>query len=297
MSASINTSTGLPDIPSLPPIEIPDTAIFRASLDHHLPTLDEEAHLSPHTFTSLSPSSHRQPAGSSNDTPLSSPTRISPLTPNLRKSFSVDSFSRQSRLSPVSVMGRQHKAITAATAADDLRGPSPPWRPQGVDAPQVSCFPRNPSFPLSIRSRGASVSTIGDEDSQSIPEESDVELARDTPQSSTGARRTVLKIKDKLRPTLPPELPLSSKLHGAIPAAPAIITGSSNDSTPRPPSATVATFSHRPAPKAGPSGQWSSEDITVAGSASNNSSPCTGCALQSVSFLPLASLTPSDLTT
>jgi hypothetical protein len=292
MSASINTSTGLPNIPSLPPIEIPNTSVLRASLDHHLPPLDENPHLSPRAFSSLSPSSHRQPAGSSNDTPLSSPTNKSPHTPNLRKSFSVDSFSRHSRSYPV--VGRQHQAIPVVAAAhEQCRSPATSWQPQGVDSPRVSYLPRDPSFPLSGRSRGASVSTIGDEGSQSIPEESDVELVRDPPQSSTGTRWVGPKLKGKLRPTLPPgELPLSSKICGVNPAAPAN-TDSSSDGTPRLPSTNAAIFSHR-APKAGSPSQWSSEDFTGAGLSGDNSTDSGGYGLQPVSLVSLISLTLSD---
>jgi hypothetical protein len=288
MSASINTSTALPHIPTLPPIEIPDSSILRSSLDHHLPPLDEDAHLSPHAFTSPSRPSHRQPAGSSNDTSMSSPTHLSPTSPSLRKSFSVDSFSRQSRPPPVSSTSRQHKAFPTVTAAEEPPRALPsPWQPQGVDSPQVSCFPRDPSFPLSGRSRGASISTIGDENNQSIPEESDVEVVRDAPQLSTGPRRTGSKIKIKLRPPLPPELLPSSKLHDTIPASPESTAGV-NDATPRLPSAMAPTFSYR-APKAGPSSQLS-EDITTAGSASGSSTPCTdfGSGLQPVSLIPLS---------
>ena len=287
MSASINTSTGLPHIPSLPPIEIPDSSVLRSSLDHHLSPLDEDAHLSPHAFTSPSHLSHRQPAGSSNDTSMSPPTYVSPTSPSLRKSFSVDSFSRQSRSPPVSLISRQHKAIPTVTAVEEPpRALPPPWQPQGVDSPHVSCFPRDPSFPLSGRSRGASISTIGDENNQSIPEESDIEPVRDAPQLSTGPRRAGSKIKVKLRPSLPPELPLSSKLHDTIPVAPSS-TADVNDATPRFPSAMAATFSYR-APKAGPSSQLS-EDITTVGSASGSSTPCTdfGSGLQPVSLVPL----------
>ncbi|KAH9982388.1 hypothetical protein BGW80DRAFT_1263086 [Lactifluus volemus] len=216
---------------------------------------------------------------------MSSPTHLSPTSPSLRKSFSVDSFSRQSRPPPVSSTSRQHKAFPTVTAAEEPPRALPsPWQPQGVDSPQVSCFPRDPSFPLSGRSRGASISTIGDENNQSIPEESDVEVVRDAPQLSTGPRRTGSKIKIKLRPPLPPELLPSSKLHDTIPASPESTAGV-NDATPRLPSAMAPTFSYR-APKAGPSSQLS-EDITTAGSASGSSTPCTdfGSGLQPVTVV------------
>ncbi|KAH9984676.1 hypothetical protein BJV74DRAFT_586855 [Russula compacta] len=299
MSTSINSSTGLPDIPSLPPIEIPSTS-FRASIDHRLPPLDEDSHLSPHAFTSPPPPPHRQPAGSSNDTPLSSPTNASPLSPNLRKSFSVDSFSRHSRSSPVSVVGRKQKASPVASPVDEQRlGPVPTWQPHAVDSPHTSYLPRDPAFPLSCRSRGASVSTLDDNVGQSIPEESDGEPVRDAPQFSTGAtgvRRTGPKIKGKLRPPLPPgELPLPSKLHVANPAAPAN-TDSANDSVPWLPPITAESVSHRNS-KAGPSNRRSREDITGGGSSSNSSSSSLGgTRLQSVSLVPSTPLTPSNST-
>ena len=303
MSTSINSSTGLPNIPSLPPIEIP-SASFRTStsVDHHLPPLDEDSLLSPHAY-SFSPPPHRQPAGSSNDNSRSSPN-VSPISPNLRKSFSVDSFSRHSRSSPVSIVGRQQKATPVASPTDEQRrGPVPTWQPQAVGSPQVSYLPRDPAFPLSGRSRGASVSTVGDEPSQPILEESDGEPVRDAPQIAAGVRRTGTKNKGKLRPTLPPgELPLPSKLHGANPATPAI-TDTSNDSTPWLPMIITESVSHR-SPKAGPSRRQSNEDIMSAGSTSNSSTSgldSGGIRSQSVRFslpscLPYAILNDIKIT-
>jgi hypothetical protein len=284
MSTSINSSTALPDIPSLPPIEIPSTS-FRTSVDHHLPPLDEDSLLPPHAY-SISPPPHRQPAGSSNDNSQPSPTNASPISPNLRKSLSVDSFSRHSRLSPVSVVGRQQKATLLASPTDEQRrGPVPTWQPQAVGSPQVSYFPRDPAFPLSGRSRGASVSTVGDEASQAIQEESDGE--EPAPQISAGARRTGTKIKGKLRPTLPPgELPLPSKLHGAG-ANPATLTNTDtgNDSIPWLPMITTESVSH-PNSKAGPSRRESHEDFISAGSTSTSSTSMDsgGIRWQSVRF-------------
>jgi hypothetical protein len=129
-----------------------------------------------------------------------------------------------------------------------------------VGSPQVSYFPRDPAFPLSGRSRGASVST-GDEPSQAIPEESDGE--EPAPQISAGARRTGTKIKGKLRPTLPPgELPLPSKLHGANLHTPTN-TDTGNDSIPWLPVITTESVSH-PNSKAGPSRRKSHEDVISA---------------------------------
>jgi len=290
MSTSINSSTGLPDIPSLPPIEIPSTS-FRTSVDQHLPPLDEDSLLSPHVYSFSPP--HRQPAGSSNDNSQSSPTNASPISPNLRKSFSVDSFSRHSRSSPVSVVGRQQKATPVASPTDEQRrGPVPSWQPQAVGSPQVSYLPRDPAFPLSGRSRGASVSTVGDEPSQPTLEESDGEAVHDAPQISAGVRRSGTKIKGKLRPTLPPgELPLPSKLHGANPATPAN-TDTGNDSTPWLPVITTESASHRNS-KAGPSRRQSHEDIVSAGSTSNSSTSgleSGGIRWQSVRFSFLSTL-------
>ncbi|KAI0307727.1 ras guanine nucleotide exchange factor domain-containing protein [Multifurca ochricompacta] len=265
MSTSINSSAGLPDIPSLPPIEIPDTSTLRVSVDH-LPPPDEDSRLHPHAFNSLSPSPYRQPAGSSNDTTQSSPTNASPLSPNLRKSFSVDSFSRHSRSSPVNIISRQNKPIATSTTVST-------WQPQPVDSAQVSFLPRDPTFPLSGRSRGASISSTGDENGSSIPEEFDIEVVRDTPQSPTAAKRAVSKMKGKLRPTLPPgELPLPSKLYSANPTS--VNASESNDNALRLPPTMARTLSHRVS-KASPSSRQSHEDMTGIEYASNSSTSNT----------------------
>jgi len=183
-------------------------------------------------------------------------------------------------------VGRQQKATPLTSPTDEQRrGPVPTWQPQAVGSPQVSYFPRDPAFPLSGRSRGASVSTVGDEASQAIPEEeSDGE--EPAPQISAGARRTGTKIKGKLRPTLPPgELPLPSKLHGANPATPTN-TDTRNDSTPWLPVIITESVSHSNS-KAGPSRRESHEDIISAGSTSNSSTSSLdsgGIRWQSVRF-------------
>jgi len=290
MSTSFNSnkSTGLPNIPSFPPIEIPNTSALRSSVDH-LPPLDEDSRLSPSAFTSLSPPPYHHPVKSTDGTPQPSPTSASSLSPNLRKSFSVDSFSRPPRLSPVNASSRQRGVTTTSpTVPDEQRRSQSSWQFQALDSPQVSYVPRDPSFPLSGRSRGASVSTTGDESSPSIPEESNGDVVRDIPNSSTGAKRT--RIRGKLRPTLPPgELPLPSKLHGTNPATPAIAS-SSNDSTPRLPAATIEDLLHRKS-KAGPSNRPSRGDITGLGSTSNTTSTDFGSTiLQSVSLTLLVYL-------
>ncbi|SRR6266478_690921 len=293
MSTFINSSTALPDVPSLPPIQIPNT--FRVSVDRHLPPLDEDSHLS-HALTSLPP--HRQPTGSANDT-QPSPTNVSPLSSNLRKSFSVDSFSRHPRPPPVSVVARQQKTSPVTSPSDEQRrGALPPRQPHAVDSPHVSYQPRDPSFPLSGRSRGASISTSSDEAGQPIPEESDGEPVRDAPQTSTAARRAGSKFKGRLRPALPPgELPLPSKLHGVNPATPAN-TDSSNVHTQWLPVITPESVSSRNS-KAGPSNRPSYEDFKGSETTSTNGKlglDCGGSGLQSVSFVPLIQLTPSSST-
>lgn len=291
MSTFINSSTVLPDVPSLPPIQIPST--FRASADHHLPPLDEDSHLSPHVFTSFSPT-HRHPMGSSNDA-QTSPTNASPVSPNLRKSYSVDSFSRHPRPPPVSIVARQQKSSPVASPSDEQRRALPTRQPHTVDSLHVSYQARDPSFPLSGRSRGASLSTSGDEASQPIPEESDGEPVRDAPQTSTGARRAGPKFSGRLRPSLPPgELPLPSRLHGVNAATPANTDGS-DDHTQWLPSIPPASVLLRNS-KAGPSNRPSHEDIKdseTTGSIRKLGLDCGGSGLQSVSLVLLTQRTPS----
>ena len=295
MSTYINSSTTLPDVPSLPPIQIPNS--FRASAEHHLPPLDEDSHLSPHAFTSFSPTP-RQPMGSSNDA-QASPTNPSPVSPNLRKSYSVDTFSRHSRPPPVSIVARQQKASPATSPSDELRRAVPPTRqPYAVDSPHVSYQARDPSFPLSGRSRGASVSTSGDEAGQLIPEESDGEPVRDAPQISTGAKRAGPKLKGRLRPALPPgELPLPSRLHD-VNAAPPANSDNSDICAQWLPNITPESDSLRNS-EASLSNRLSHEDIKDSGTTSTNRKlglDCGGSRLQSVSLVPLTQRTPSGST-
>jgi hypothetical protein len=289
MSTSFNgnTSTGLPNIPSFPPIEIPSTSSLRSSVDH-LPPLDENSHLSPSAFASLSPPPYHQSLKPTDSSPQPSPTSASSLSPNLRKAFSVDSFSRPSRPSPVAVSGRQRGVTSAALAVSDeqRRSHVSSWQFQALESPQVSCFPRDSSFPLPGRSRGASVSSMGgDENSPSIPEESNGDVVPDIPSSSLVPKRS--KTRGKLRPTLPPgELPLPSKLHGTNFATSAIgNSSSSNDSTPRLPAATMEDLLHRKS-KAGPSKRPSRSDITTGLGSTNNTTGMDfgGTGLQSVSL-------------
>ncbi|KAI9460964.1 hypothetical protein BJY52DRAFT_241072 [Lactarius psammicola] len=260
----------------------------KSSVDH-LPPLDEDSHHSPSVFTSLSPPPYHHPVKSTDATLQPSPTSASSLSPNLRKSFSVDSFSRPPRLSPVNASSRQRGATTASPAVPDeqRRSQVSSWQFQALESPQVSYVPRDPSFPLSGRSRGASVSTTGDESSPSIPEESNGDVVRDVPNSSTGAKRT--RIRGKLRPTLPPgELPLPSKLHGTNPTP--TITSGSNGSTPRLPAATIEDLLHRKS-KAGLSNRPSRGDLTGLGSTSNTTNTDFGSTmLQSVSLTLLVHL-------
>ncbi len=288
-SFNANKSTGLPTIPSFPPIEIPSASGLRSSVDH-LPPLDEDSHLSSSAFTSHSPPSFHQPLKSTDGTAQPSPTSPSALFPNLRKSFSVDSFSRPSRTSPVNVSSRQRGGAPTSLAVSDeqRRSHLSSWHFQALESPQISCVPRDPSFPLSERSRGTSVSTTGYESSPSIPEESSGDVVRDIPNSSTGVKRT--KIRGKLRPTLPPgELPLPSKLRGTNPVTPAI-SRSSNESTPRLPAATIEELLHRRS-KAGPSYRPSRGDITGLEGTSNTAGSDSGSTvLESVSLTLLGCL-------
>ena len=289
MSTFVNSSTTLPDVPSLPPIQIPGT--FRASVDHHLPPLDEDSHLSPHAFTSFSPT-HRQPTGSGNDA-QTSPTNVSPVSSNLRKSYSVDSFARHPRPPPVSVVPRQQKPSPVTSPSDEQRRAAPLTRqPHAVDSPHVSYQARDPSFPLSGRSRGASVSTSGDEAGQPIPEDSDGEPVHDVPRIATGARRAGPKFRGRSRPALPPgELPLPSR-HGVNAATPAN-TDSGDDHTQWLPPIPPEPLSLRNS-NAGPSNR--PEDIKDSGTRRKLGLDCGGSKLQSVSLVPLTQRMPSGST-
>ncbi|KAN0105696.1 hypothetical protein V8E52_010815, partial [Russula decolorans] len=58
------------------------------------------------------------PMGSSNDA-QTSPNNVSPVSSNLRKAYSVDSFSRHPRPPPVSVVARQQKANSVTSPSDE----------------------------------------------------------------------------------------------------------------------------------------------------------------------------------
>ena len=108
-------STGLPNILiilSFPPIEIPRTSSLRASVVDHLPPLDENSHLSPSAFTSLSPPPYHQYLKPTDSSPQPSPTSVSSPSPKLRKVFSVDSFSppRHSRGASASSTGDENSS-------------------------------------------------------------------------------------------------------------------------------------------------------------------------------------------
>src|SRR6266404_9889788 len=136
-SFNANKSTGLPTIPSFPPIEIPSASGLRSSVDH-LPPLDEDSHLSSSAFTSHSPPSFHQPVKPTDGTAQPSPTSPSALFPNLRKSFSVDSFSRPSRPSrPVNVSSRQRVGTPASFAVSDeqRRSHLSSWQFQALELP------------------------------------------------------------------------------------------------------------------------------------------------------------------
>jgi hypothetical protein len=192
-------------------------------------------------------------------------------------------------------VARQQKASPVTSPADEQRRAAPPTRqPHAVDSPHVSYQARDPSFPLSGRSRGASVSTSGDEAGQPIPEESDGEPVRDAPQISTGTRRAGPKFRGRLRPALPPgELPLPSRLHGVNAATPAN-TDSGDDHTQWLPTIPPESVSLRNS-KAGPSNRPSQEDIKDSGTTCTNRKlglDCGGPGLQSVSLVYLTQRAP-----
>jgi hypothetical protein len=85
----------LPNVPSFPSIQIPSS--FRASVDNHLQYLlstRTRIFLRMHSLPSLLPT-----VSLCNDA-QTSPTNVSPVSSNLRKAYSVDSFSRHRRGAP-----------------------------------------------------------------------------------------------------------------------------------------------------------------------------------------------------
>ena len=220
----------LPKIPSLPPIQMPDTSNLFDSTSPRRPSSPSSRpssgspYASQDTFltahTSLSPD-HPSPDGPASPVyiyPLGVPTMSTPTA--LRKSISVDSFvnykpssmaaSRQKPPSPLSAEYRSSQADVdrfPAPPSHQSESPASTFRSPWADRDKRSMA----AFPPSSRSRGTSVSTTTDDRDL---DESDLE------RSDEFARR-MRKGKQAPRTSVRPgELPMPSRLQakGSVPA-------------------------------------------------------------------------------
>lgn len=220
----------LPKIPSLPPIQMPDTSnLFRSSngqkngdspSSRSSPLASQDTFLTAHT--SLSPD---QPSSSSGS---GSPVYLYPAAPamnaptGLRKSISVDSFVNYkhpgmaaARPNPPSPLSSDFRASQADT--DHLPPPSSrqsdataaPFRPPWVDRDK-----RATPYSASSRSRGTSVSTTTDDRDPGFLDESDLE------RSEEYSRRTRKSKQFSRQSVRPGELPMPSRLQprGSVPS-------------------------------------------------------------------------------
>ncbi|KAI0322721.1 ras guanine nucleotide exchange factor domain-containing protein [Amylostereum chailletii] len=166
----------LPVIPSLSPIDVPHSA---SALLHS-------------SSTHLDPSSHLAPPS-----PRASAS-------SLRKSFSVDSFIRHTRSGPMNGSRRQSRIPNLST---DDHPPAP--QPVMAEVHTVSYQERDTRFPLSSRSRGASISTT----TSSVPDDSDQDSAQELSRYGDGSQRRPVNGKRKLHHIIPPtQLPLPTKM-------------------------------------------------------------------------------------
>ncbi|TFY71062.1 hypothetical protein EVG20_g1954 [Dentipellis fragilis] len=111
------------------------------------------------------------------------------------------------------------------------------WQHPAMDPPHVSYQERDSRFPLSGRSRGASISTVSEDYDRSLQEDSDSECIHGLSPVVEGSRRSNYKGKGKLQPIVSPgDLPLPSRLASPSGLSPV------QDETPRlPPIASTLT--------------------------------------------------------
>ncbi|KAI0051683.1 ras GEF [Auriscalpium vulgare] len=243
----MNSPSDLPTIPSLPPIVMPDTSLF--STPGRLHSLGEgSSPASPAALPPLRAGSQLSPLTSPSDYIRPSPTQTQSLAPptSLRKSVSVDSFVRYSPTSPVTVTARPARTNTLGPGYEDLRAGSPgvhlAWQPPRADPPHVSYQQRDSRFPLSGRSRGASISTIGDDYHRTLVEDSDEDS--NEPLHLSDFHKAAARGKEKQRLVISPgDLPLPTKLPALSPpssvSSVSISSMTNGDDTPRLPSSGV----------------------------------------------------------
>ncbi|KAI0094911.1 ras guanine nucleotide exchange factor domain-containing protein [Irpex rosettiformis] len=201
MTTSNHQQIDLPKIPSLPPIEMPDTSSFLEPVDF---LADKSSPLHPSSVSLLSQDTFMTADSSSFSELIATPTTsspelvspVSPLTlvsiPTLRKSLSVDSFTKHrppsdsiTRTARGNTVGASSRPITGrglhnSQSSSDSRTEVASSRSSAEERSDWERRPfRQPAAGPS-RSRGASVSTTtGDELGDSFYDESDMERSED----------------------------------------------------------------------------------------------------------------------
>lgn len=223
----------LPKIPSLPPIQMPDTSnLFGQSSGHKdsespssrpsssSPYTSQDTFLTAHT--SLSPDQPISFSGNGSPVYLYPPAAPAMNTPpGLRKSISVDSFvnykhpamaaARPTPPSPLSSDFRSSQADSDRVPNPSSRQPdaaTPTFRPPWADRDK-----RATAYSTSSRSRGTSVSTTTDDRDLGCLDESDIERSDDFSRRMRKSKQTS---RQSVRPG---ELPMPSRLQtrGSVP--------------------------------------------------------------------------------
>ncbi|TCD71512.1 hypothetical protein EIP91_008893 [Steccherinum ochraceum] len=236
---SFTNPVDLPKIPSLPPIEMPDTAAF---LGTSSPSPEDQDSLSPLRPSVLSAESYitansslsvnsSAPPPNTDSSPPSSGQLLAPPT-NLRKSISVDSFIKYRHLSSPSTRpnrGSTTSSIMAPPTQQTVpREPSPSnglRREHSHPSVPVSSWREGerlvsqPPLP-SAQSRGASMSSFGDD--RDYQDESDMErsddLRRDVAKRKSMARHNVRDGELTLPSRMPPPSSSAKALEPIVPA-------------------------------------------------------------------------------
>ncbi|TFK89976.1 ras GEF [Polyporus arcularius HHB13444] len=216
---------GLPRIPSLPPIQMPDTSnLFGASNGQKRsdspssrpssssPYAAQDAFLTAHT--SLSPDQPSSSSGNGSPVYLYPPVAPAMTTPaGLRKSISVDSFvsykpgmatARPKPSSPLSSASQADADHAPPSSSRQSDASTPTFRPPWADRDKRA----------TARSRGTSVSTTTDDRDPGVLDESDLERSEDF------SRRTRKGKQSSRQSVRPGELPMPSRLQlkGSVPS-------------------------------------------------------------------------------
>ena len=255
MTSSKNPPLDLPKIPSLPPIQMPDS--FNQFPNQKKPTSpsshnsSSSPYASQDTFltahTSLSPDQPTSSSGNGSPVYLYPPAASAMHSPaGLRKSISVDSFVSTKHVGLMSARPNPPSPLSSEFRASqgDADRLSPPYSRQSDAAPanlRPTLTDRDKRAPVtshsaSSRSRGTSVSTTTDDRDPGSLDESDMERSEDF------SRRTRKGKQTSRQSVRPGELPMPSRLPPKA-SVPSMHIGQA--STPISPSRTTVVTKHK----------------------------------------------------